>query len=326
MDRKSAVRENTSQPSLWIVGKLKALTTTCASSDVPGTPSYPSTANVHASTTSLRPFRIVTSRLAPASPASGVGNLPCATIALAIRVPCSDFAPVIASTPKSPANATRSPARGTRPSSPSAPLRAASRSEYGTGLTPSAMKYAIPADTSGYPSSPGSPVVALYVSIDAIGLARETKTSVGSNTLSSFMSRYTRSYSLAFVVSTTRRPRAPNSRCTVGAGWKPKWNALDALVSPTIEYCSISRHAQALRLTQPGEKSRFWKSMLRSRGTVSCAREPFSCMEKSDAAIPGGSPRSARGIANSLNSCSPNWNAACAPPDDSSEEASQTPA
>src|SRR3990170_3088076 len=172
MDRKSAVRENTSQPSLWIVGKLKALTTTCASSDVPGLPSYPSTANVHASTTSLRPFRIVTSRLASASPASGAGSLPCATTALAIRVPCSDFAPEIASTPKSPANATRSPARGTRPSSPSAPLRAASRSEYGTGLTPSAMKYAIPADTSGYPSSPGRPVVALYVSIAAIGLAR----------------------------------------------------------------------------------------------------------------------------------------------------------
>ena len=38
-ERKSAVREKTSEPSFGSAGKLNGLRTTCASSPVPGTPS-----------------------------------------------------------------------------------------------------------------------------------------------------------------------------------------------------------------------------------------------------------------------------------------------
>src|SRR3972149_4353926 len=59
-----------------------------------------------------------------AVPSIAVGSWACATIALAIRVPCSAGVAVAASTENSPANATRSPAAGVRTAGPAASVPA----------------------------------------------------------------------------------------------------------------------------------------------------------------------------------------------------------
>ena len=113
-----------------------------------------------------------------ATPIARGVRTPRPTIIDASRVPCSDLAPVVASRRNSPMNAMRFPAVGIRFVSVGcvASWSCTYRSEYGSGLTPFAMKYIMPPETSGIPSRPGEPVESSE-SREAIGFARSSLTS-----------------------------------------------------------------------------------------------------------------------------------------------------